>query len=431
MLILRRPWTEQPQEAVAASAWFMQRRGAHLAVGDLQYDAAGGRLVPPTVVSGSRTVSIGSAGCGVVGIGASSSNQTRGVFQNSSFTAFFIGNPPSDASNTRFALSQYNGASLVAMGANFSDQFTAAGAGGRFALTMLESGVNRSHAYVASAADGLMHCFLVRKSGATVTMWIDGVQRTVVSSGGFAGSPVGAADTFYCGGQSVDGAKAFGGPSGDAVLFATGLLQSALTDAECAELSTIAGAYALAFEPRRIYIPTSVSGGGSVTGTLATTNANDTITAVGSTTIIGTLARTNGNDTLVASGSTTIIGTLARTNANDTVVATGSAGAVSGTLATTNANDSIVAVGSTTILGTLARTNSNDLIAANGVVGNITGTLARTNANDSVVASGVVPIWGTLAKTNNNDLLAASGTSGTTYSATIKAGSWIRYRIIT
>jgi len=126
--------------------------------------------------------------------------------------------------------------------------------------------------------------------------------------------------------------------------------------------------------------------------------------------VTGTLATTNANDTLVSSGSTTIVGTLAKTNANDTAAASGNTGSVSGTLATTNANDSVVAVGSTTILGSLAKTNNNDSLASTGVVGSITGTLARTNANDTLVAS---------------------GTSGTTYSATIKAGSWIRYRIIT
>jgi hypothetical protein len=130
------------------------------------------------------------------------------------------------------------------------------------------------------------------------------------------------------------------------------------------------------------------SAGSSVTGTLATTNANDTSAASGSTTIIGTVAYSNTNDTSAASGSTTIVGTLNTTNANDTTVATGAAGA-------------------------------------------ITGTLAETNNNDTVAAAGVVPIVGTVSKTNANDTLSASGTSGTSYSATIKAGSWIRYRIIT
>jgi len=128
------------------------------------------------------------------------------------------------------------------------------------------------------------------------------------------------------------------------------------------------------FESRHSYIPLNIASSG-VTGTLATTNANDTVVAAGSTTIVGTLARTNADDTSAASGSTTIVGTLARTNANDTVVATGHT-TVTGTLAYTNINDTSAALGSTTIIGTLARTNADDTVAASGSVGNITGTLA-------------------------------------------------------
>ena len=73
---------------------------------------------------------------------------------------------------------------------------------------------------------------------------------------------------------------------------------------------------------------------GGATGTLATTNANDTLSAVGTTTPTGSLAETNTNDTLSASGTTTPTGTLAKTNGDDTLVASGTGGATpSGTLA--------------------------------------------------------------------------------------------------
>jgi hypothetical protein len=162
------------------------------------------------------------------------------------------------------------------------------------------------------------------------------------------------------------------------------------------------------YERHRISIPVAAAGGGGSIGTLTYTNANDTSNAAGTLTIIGSTAYSNNNDTIVASGSTTLTGTLARTNASDTIVATGS----------------------TTIIGTLVRTNANDTLAANGSTGNITGTLAYTNINDSIVASGVVPIVGTFSRTNANDTLVASGTAGSTYSVTIKAGSWLRYRTI-
>jgi len=150
----------------------------------------------------------------------------------------------------------------------------------------------------------------------------------------------------------------------------------------------------------------------AITGTLATTNANDTLAASGTTTIVGTLARTNSNDTSAASGTTTIVGSLARTNANDTVSASGTT-TVTGSLARTNANDTVVASGSvgSAVSGSLAYVNINDTLAATGTT-TITGTLARTNANDSVVANGSPVIVGSLSTTNSNDTLVASGAVG-------------------
>lgn len=127
------------------------------------------------------------------------------------------------------------------------------------------------------------------------------------------------------------------------------------------------------------------------TGTLARTNANDTSAATGTTTVLGTLARTNANDTSSAAGTTTVTGALARTNANDTAAASGSAGAVSGTSATTNANDTSAAAGTTTVTGSLARTNADDTLAASGAAGAVAGTLAYTNNDDTLAAQGNTP----------------------------------------
>lgn len=69
-----------------------------------------------------------------------------------------------------------------------------------------------------------------------------------------------------------------------------------------------------------------VVGSSGVVGTLATTNANDTLAASGTTVIQGFLARTNANDTLIAIGTSGIGGTVSVTNADDSLAATGSAG---------------------------------------------------------------------------------------------------------
>jgi len=80
------------------------------------------------------------------------------------------------------------------------------------------------------------------------------------------------------------------------------------------------------------------------TGTVASTNANDTSTASGSPVNVGTVARTNANDTASATGSPVNKGTSATTNSADTASATGSP-VNKGTSATTNANDLATAAG--------------------------------------------------------------------------------------
>lgn len=108
--------------------------------------------------------------------------------------------------------------------------------------------------------------------------------------------------------------------------------------------------------------------GAGVTGTLATTNANDTLAAAGSPVIVGTLARTNANDTSAASGSPIIVGTSSTTNADDTLAASGSSGS--------------------SVTGTVAYTNNDDTLSASGWAGIVSGTLTTTNADDTLAAIG-------------------------------------------
>ncbi len=61
------------------------------------------------------------------------------------------------------------------------------------------------------------------------------------------------------------------------------------------------------------------AGGAAITGTLSTTNANDTLSASGSLGSFGILGTTNANDTLSGTGAQRIGGTVSVTNANDTL----------------------------------------------------------------------------------------------------------------
>lgn len=169
------------------------------------------------------------------------------------------------------------------------------------------------------------------------------------------------------------------------------------------------------FRARYYGLPENLSaGGGGASGTSATTNANDTSSAGGTTTVTGTSSRTNANDTSSASGTTTVVGTSAKTNANDASSASGTT-TVIGTLAKTNADDTSAAsgtVGSSGTTGTVAATNANDTAAASGTT-KIVGTLSTTNANDAATASGVAgAVSGTVAVTNANDTASAVGDAG-------------------
>jgi len=181
-----------------------------------------------------------------------------------------------------------------------------------------------------------------------------------------------------------------------------------LTDAQMVALTTNPWQV---FAPTRNVIAFEAAAAG-VTGTSATTNANDTSTASGTTTVTGTSATTNANDTSTASGTTTVVGTSATTNANDTSNASGAVGvAITGTSATTNANDTSAASGTTTVTGTSTTTNANDAGAASGTT-TVTGTSATTNANDTATASGVAgAATGTAECINNNDVCNASGST--------------------
>lgn len=82
----------------------------------------------------------------------------------------------------------------------------------------------------------------------------------------------------------------------------------------------------------------------AITGSLAVTEANDTIAAAGTVAIVGSLAKTEANDTVVAAGIVPIDGDLAVAEANDTISAAGTVPNL-GSLVVTEANDTISATG--------------------------------------------------------------------------------------
>lgn len=155
----------------------------------------------------------------------------------------------------------------------------------------------------------------------------------------------------------------------------------------------------------------SVTAASGSTGTLAKTNLNDTSAGQATTTVVTSLARTSTNDTSAVSVTTTVLTTLARTNQNDTSAATGNTWP-SSTLAETNANDTLAASGSVgaAVTSTLAVTNANDTSAVQ-VTTTVVSSLARTNQNDTTSASVDTTVVTSLARTNANDTSSGVGTT--------------------
>lgn len=244
-----------------------------------------------------------------------------------------------------------------------------------------------------------------------VATW-DGVTLKAWSSGRYIGSvaAVGALNTTDTTNMAL--CCAAGGVSAwNGQIFFADLLPFALADTQAKRVSENPWPLQAPVERRAwMWVDPPSS---DVTGTLAVTNARDTLAAAGTPTVAGTLARTNANDALSAAGTTTVTGALAKTNADDSLAASGDVGgAVTGTLNRQNANDSLAAAGTTTVTGTLATTNASDTLAAAGST-TVVGSLAKTEGADTLQATGAAgSVTGTVAVTNRNDTLEALGTSG-------------------
>lgn len=147
------------------------------------------------------------------------------------------------------------------------------------------------------------------------------------------------------------------------------------------------------------------------TGTIAVTNANDSLSASGKVSAKGTIAASNAADTSAASGKVSVKGTLSATNGGDSPSISGKVSA-KGTVAATNAGDSPSIAGKVSTKGAISHTNANDASNISGTVGSggaVSGTIAVTNAGDSPSLSGKVVARGTMAATNAGDSPALSG----------------------
>lgn len=376
MLILRQPRTSQPQQAAGVDWGNPLTRGLVLAYdGQTLSNAA---LMRPMGRTGTVLRQLNAKrvrGFGANGLGASDAVNSNFNGQSAPITIWTRYFRTGGGGNGVGRVFQRAGADLMLQSSGVVDYYrTFSGGTGIWSFgTGTDRGTDANTEYtIAVVSSGV--------ASDVPAGYVNGLPISLSTIAGTSGTPSFGTSNYFIGNEPGL-SRNWDGLIGEFLVW-----HRLLSAVEIAELQRNVWQL-FAPEPRRIWVP---SGAGGVSGTVATTNANDTLNASGTPIIVGTSARTNANDTSTASGTPIIVGTLARTNANDTSSASGGVGAtsVSGTSATTNANDTSTASGSPVVNGTSATTNANDAPSAQGWAGVVSGTAAVTNRNDVAAAFG-------------------------------------------
>lgn len=154
-----------------------------------------------------------------------------------------------------------------------------------------------------------------------------------------------------------------------------------------------------------------------ITGTLATTDATDVLSAAGTLAVTSTLAKTDATDVTALAGIVATGGSLAVTDATDTTSLAGSVVAgIAGSLGVTDGTDTLAASGALEVTSTLGYTDATDTFTAAGAVA-LAGTLGVTDATDTTALAGTVAsssITGTLGVTDDADVFFVRGSDGST-----------------
>lgn len=284
-----------------------------------------------------------------------------------------------------------------------------------------ESGTQRIRIFINSAGlsvqvfgtniEGLagsklgLNSVFVRGEDSTIgyDIWVNGVRTNI--RGPAAGSYSPTVREAFIRQAGANGASAY-------------ILQAASWDAD--HFDTIGQALSLdpwmLWEPERIWVPVSASGG-APTGTLSATETGaDTAAISGAVAISGSLSSSEaGSDTSAIQGAVAVAGSLAASEAGDDTVSVSGQVAVTGALAVTETGDDTVAVtGTVTVTGSLAAAETGaDTAAVAGAVA-VAGDLAATEAGaDTAAVAGLVAVTGDLAATETGaDTFAATGGAG-------------------
>ena len=156
-------------------------------------------------------------------------------------------------------------------------------------------------------------------------------------------------------------------------------------------------------------VPPLVTGAAGISGTLAATLADATVSAAGAIAIHGTATPTLAAATLTSAAKVALAGALTGTLADATISAAGTLAATgSGTLTATLADATLSAAGTVAIKGTLTVTLADATVSSAAKVA-LTGTLTKTLDAATISAAGSAGNTGTLTKTLADATCSAKG----------------------
>lgn len=159
--------------------------------------------------------------------------------------------------------------------------------------------------------------------------------------------------------------------------------------------------------------------GGSITGTIAVTEAADTTAIAATETFSGTIAVTEANDSTAITGVETFTGTIAVTEDADSTAIVG-VETFTGTIEVTEVDDTTSIDAITGFTGTIAITEADDTTAVSAVE-TFSGTISATEDADvcEIAASNLLAITGTIAVTESDDLCEITASVGGDITGTI------------
>jgi hypothetical protein len=157
--------------------------------------------------------------------------------------------------------------------------------------------------------------------------------------------------------------------------------------------------------------PVEPAGSSPIAGTLAVTEASDTVSSAAKIALKGTLSVTEASDTVTSATARGRIATLAVTEASDSVSSTTKI-AIKGTFSITEASDTVASLAERGSVATLAVTEGNDTLSGTSVLA-LKGTLSVSESDDTLSSTGslsLTGVIGALSVTESNDTLSSLST---------------------